>query len=296
MNEETKTTNEFVDVETGEVHDSTGEEIVVSGAALVRADVAPVVTLSEAKERFDQIRAYVKECLVEGQDFGRVPGVPKPALFKAGAEKVCAFLGLSSTFACEDKVEDWTGAEHGGEPFFSYRYSCTITRGDRFVVKVDGSINSWEDKYRWRKNKQTGEREKNDRIFDQVNTLVKMAEKRAYVAATLIATGMSELFTQDIEETQGKTPYPKKAVMENAAQSESWEGVLEEAVEATKGKSKAGRDYTRYSVTLPDGKVLQTLDKDKANVCEVRRREGKSVFLEYQYDKQWNQYNLIGVA
>jgi len=37
-------------------------------------------------------------------------------------------------------------------------------------------------------------------IFDQVNTLLKMSEKRALIAATLIAVNASEYFTQDLED------------------------------------------------------------------------------------------------
>lgn len=40
----------------------------------------------------------------------------------------------------------------------------------------------------------------NPDIFDQVNTLLKMAQKRALVAATLIACNASEFFTQDTED------------------------------------------------------------------------------------------------
>jgi len=40
----------------------------------------------------------------------------------------------------------------------------------------------------------------NPDIFDQVNTLVKMAKKRALVDATLSAGRLSELFTQDLED------------------------------------------------------------------------------------------------
>ena len=39
----------------------------------------------------------------------------------------------------------------------------------------------------------------NPDIFDQVNTIQKMAHKRALVAAVLIATNASEFFTQDVE-------------------------------------------------------------------------------------------------
>ena len=40
----------------------------------------------------------------------------------------------------------------------------------------------------------------NPDIADQENTILKMADKRAYVAATLLATGCSDIFTQDIED------------------------------------------------------------------------------------------------
>lgn len=40
----------------------------------------------------------------------------------------------------------------------------------------------------------------NPEIFDLDNTLLKMADKRALVAATLVATGCSDIFTQDVED------------------------------------------------------------------------------------------------
>jgi hypothetical protein len=43
----------------------------------------------------------------------------------------------------------------------------------------------------------------NPDIADLVNTIQKMAQKRALVAATLIATSASEFFTQDVEDTSG---------------------------------------------------------------------------------------------
>ncbi len=41
---------------------------------------------------------------------------------------------------------------------------------------------------------------KNPDLADSANTILKMADKRALVAATLIATGLSEYFTQDVED------------------------------------------------------------------------------------------------
>lgn len=48
----------------------------------------------------------------------------------------------------------------------------------------------------------------NPEIFDQVNTLIKIAQKRAHVAATINATSASEFFTQDVEDTVGEVQQP----------------------------------------------------------------------------------------
>jgi hypothetical protein len=42
----------------------------------------------------------------------------------------------------------------------------------------------------------------NEDIADLVNTILKIADKRAYVASTLLATGCSDIFNQDIEDFQ----------------------------------------------------------------------------------------------
>ncbi len=50
----------------------------------------------------------------------------------------------------------------------------------------------------------------NPEIFDQVNTILKMANKRAKIAATLNATSAHEFFTQDMEDIQ-QEPQPEYA-------------------------------------------------------------------------------------
>ena len=46
----------------------------------------------------------------------------------------------------------------------------------------------------------------NPNIADVENTILKMADKRALVAATLIATGCSDIFTQDLEDMAKQKP------------------------------------------------------------------------------------------
>lgn len=48
----------------------------------------------------------------------------------------------------------------------------------------------------------------NDDVSEQVNTILKMAQKRALVAATLIATNVSDYFTQDLEDFVSESDKP----------------------------------------------------------------------------------------
>ena len=183
--------------------------------------------------------------MTEGIDFGKIPGVSKPSLLKPGAEKIANLFGFSHKFEKTAETKNWTGEgnpEH--EPFFEFEYRCSLYKGDQYVGNCDGSCNSWEKKYRYRKaeivcpkcGKKTiikGKKEygggwvcfakkggcgakfadndpeivnqpvgdiKNFDTAEQVNTIQKMAQKRAYVGAVIIACNLSEYFTQDVED------------------------------------------------------------------------------------------------
>lgn len=204
----------------------------------------PVMDISIALERRNQIVKFVKAIMVENTDFGIIPGTDKPTLLKPGAEKLATFFGLTKRFQIIERVEDWTGKDHAGEQFFYYLYRCGLYRGDLLIAEADGSCSSFEGKYRYRKservcpncgqaaiikgraeygggwlcyakrggcgakfkesdpdikNQEVG-RVLNPDIADQVNTIQKMSQKRALIAATLLAVNASEFFTQDMED------------------------------------------------------------------------------------------------
>lgn len=229
------------------------------GNALVKAEPAgpsewlPAMTIEQAVGRYRQMVEFVSKALVDGTDYGKIPGTgdkAKPTLLKPGAEKLCTFFGLRKVPELLSKEEDWTGERHGGEPFFYYVYRYNLYRGDVLIAAADGSCNSWEKKYRWRHGdrvcplcqKPTIFRSKPEKgggwfcwsskggcgaqfraddpsIADQkvgrvpnadpadvVNTIQKMAQKRALIAATLLACNASDYFTQDLldEEDHGE--------------------------------------------------------------------------------------------
>jgi hypothetical protein len=67
---------------------------------------------------------------------------------------------------------------------------------------------------------QTTGRVPNETIYDQVNTIIKMAKKRSYIDATLSATRTSGIFTQDMEDfaTLASVQAAAPATVESAAQ------------------------------------------------------------------------------
>src|SRR5919199_2903015 len=123
------------------------------GGALVaveRSRFMPAMTIESAVERYQQVTEFVSRVLRKDVDYGVIPGTEKRTLLKPGAEKLTTFFGLSTRFELLERIEDWTGEHHGGEPFFYYLYRCQLFRGDVLIAEGDASCNSREAKYRWR--------------------------------------------------------------------------------------------------------------------------------------------------
>lgn len=225
-------------------------------------DLTPIETtylrpqsIAEARQRFEIVHQFVRDVMHPGADFGVIPGAnSKPTLLKPGAEKLCTLFALRvEDPELVERLEDWTGEAHGGEPFFYYLVRQRLTRNGEIIASQLGSCNSRESKYRYRnsdrvcpecgkpaikKSKfpprdnpgaapgwychakaggcganfdadepsittQVTGKVANPDVADQVNTILKMAQKRALVAAALVATNASELFTQDLEDMPG---------------------------------------------------------------------------------------------
>lgn len=145
------------------------------------------VTPEQALQAYRALKEITAKVLQKGVDYDVIPGTPKPSLLKSGAENLLRFYGLGHRVVKTNAIEDW---EKG---FFFYEFKVTVHRtfddGREFVIsECYGSANSKESRYR------------NHDPYMLVNTLQKMAIKRALVGAALQATGASGLFTQDIED------------------------------------------------------------------------------------------------
>ena len=187
-----------------------------------------------------RFQAIAKANMIEGHDYGVIPGTNKPTLLKPGAEKIAKLLGLADEYDILLSQEDWE------RPLFNYQVKCRLVnvKSGNTISEGLGECNSMEAKYRWREasrkcpncgseaiikgkeeygggwlcfSKKGGcgakfndgdlaiedqkiGRVPNDDVYSQVNTILKMAKKRALVDASLSAGRLSDLFTQDIED------------------------------------------------------------------------------------------------
>lgn len=129
---------------------SESEETGRALVAVERARFMPAMSIESAVERYNAVTEFVSRVLRKDVDYGVIPGTEKRTLLKPGAEKLTTFFGLSTRFELLERIEDWTGERHGGEPFFYYLYRCRLLRGDVAIAEGDASCNSREGKYRWR--------------------------------------------------------------------------------------------------------------------------------------------------
>lgn len=232
-----------------------------------------IMPIEQAREWYSQFAEFTQSILKRDLDYGVIPGTPKPALLKAGAEKLRFAYALGVELDVVDKTVDLE------RPFIDYTYKCTIkSKQGQILSQCEGSCNSMEAKfgYTWlpvselsqgtdisnlrqrtsgkklqefdfaiskgetggqygkpasywnmwkeaiknnsaRKIVKTSKSGKemdaweinesvthyrvlNPEVIGLKNTIMKMAQKRAFVGAVLIATGASEFFTQDIED------------------------------------------------------------------------------------------------
>lgn len=178
----------------------------------------PISSAADILAAQNATRELIAATLQADRDYGVIPGTNKPTLLKPGAERICLAFGLTAEYdVAEQEVDhdrpvNWVkrswkwGKAKGEKVWFEntgtslglYRYvvRCSLRHRDSGVVVATGigSCSTMESKYI-------------DRPRDLENTVLKMGQKRAFIAATLNAAGLSDQFTQDAEDMDlGATP------------------------------------------------------------------------------------------
>lgn len=184
----------------------------------------PIVTHENFERARLELQDSIRHVLRDGVHFGLVKGVKKPFLFKHGAETVMALMGCRPVFEVvdeerdHDRVVEWldySGNEKTSIGLYRRVSRCRVVHIETGVEvgQGQGEASTTESKYI-------------SRPRDCGNTIVKMADKRAYVAAVLYTFGLSDSFTQDEEtiEVEQERSRPTRAAPGNQRGSTTTRG------------------------------------------------------------------------
>jgi hypothetical protein len=185
-------------------------------------EIRPVQTVEQFEKGLTEFREFTKRNFRETIDFGQIPGTNKPTLLKPGAEKVMRWYGLVVDIAIlPTSRTDITEGVLDVDLLGTVRHARTGTK----LGTVHANANSEEARYRnarvpvwrctkdgcrWRGGAQVSKcpacgsevwvQQPTQTLADQKNTILKMGDKRIWVAAALLYTGASEAYTQDVED------------------------------------------------------------------------------------------------
>lgn len=130
-----------------------------------------VDTLLQKRDYFIQ---KILPKLVEGRDYYTIKG--RKSLGKAGAEKLAAIYSLVATFEKDSETIESFRSVEGLVAFI-----CTLTRMGEVVGQGRGAATLMDN-------------------GNDANKTIKMAEKSAYISSVIRSTGLSDIFTSDLED------------------------------------------------------------------------------------------------
>jgi uncharacterized protein (DUF3820 family) len=171
-------------------------------------DSVDLESVKNTLAKINQFQMVIQNTLKKDHDYGVIPGTPKPTLLKPGAEKIQMLLGVTSEYEVIERVQDYDNG------FFAFTVRCVIYKDGVKITEGLGHCNTREPKFYKKKNGELQD------PYEKVNTVLKMAKKRAQIDATLTVASLSEIFTQDIEDMQefAQTEQVETMTAQDAAQ------------------------------------------------------------------------------
>lgn len=107
------------------------------------AEKIGALTIEDTKAQVALVQQVLREVMKEGEHYGKIPGIDKPTLFKAGAEKLCLVFRLDPQYETVEKQEG---------VHLTITSKCTlwhIPSGQRFGSGM-GSCSTRESRYAYR--------------------------------------------------------------------------------------------------------------------------------------------------
>lgn len=286
-------------------------ESVAEIATLQPAELGRPLTADQLKARLFLIQSVMRDVMQDGTDYGKIPGTDKPTLLKPGAEKLCVTFRLAPDDPIVDQIPELTGD-------IRYRVRVPVRTHDGALVAVGiGECSTGEEKYRWRrpvhqnefdnapedmrrvKWTRNGDQWRQVRVTpaDVANTVLKMAHKRAYVHAVIMATAAGAIFTQDIEDMPEGVEHaedapdqrPKTQAPQRKASAPPAGAGTVVTVSVTGTTKKSGTNdhgpWTLYTIFASDGKGYKTFDGQIDKMAIDAKASGAQLRITYTEDR-----------
>jgi len=149
----------------------------------------PTTVIADVLERRsanrNNLMEWIRANLKDGTDYGVIKN--KKSLWKAGAEKISGMLGLQVRWP--DLHQELDRLREGATTIF---LSCELMRDGLIQAQGAGARSVDADGGDW-------------------NKAIKMCKKSAMIDAVLSVAGLSEVFTQDIEDVQDESPLSERS-------------------------------------------------------------------------------------
>jgi hypothetical protein len=193
--------------------------VQLENRALAQSQGDGRMAVAEIIGHVTRVQEVMRAVMKPDVHYGKIPGTDKPTLLKPGAELLCMTFRIGASYNVEDLST---------ELVVRYRVTCTGTHQASGTVLGTGmgEASSGEEKYKWVKaypeeweatpenlrRKKFGwdkvKRQKYEVLqvrtepANLANTILKMANKRAYLAMVLSVTAASDCFSQDLEDME----------------------------------------------------------------------------------------------
>jgi len=125
-------------------------------------------------------------------DFMKIPNTKQPTLTKSGSEKICMAYGLMQRFSIESKIEN----ADSKSPIFFYTIKCELVKG---FTNANGNYEECVYSTGYGSANTSEKRNGFNDAYNAANSTLKMAQKRALSSAALSISGLSSMFTQDMD-------------------------------------------------------------------------------------------------
>lgn len=276
------------------------------------------LTAVEIRAQVNLIQEVMKGVMKENTHFGTLQGCPKPSLWQPGAEKLLVTFRIAPR---RPIVEDLSTPD-----CIRYRVTREVEsiHTGAFLGAGVGECSSDEEKYKWRapvcdaeyeatpedrrrlKWKRDGSSLKQIRTnpADVANTILKMADKRAYVAVTLKVTAASDIFTQDIEDlpeglaqaTEGQeAPAPIKPPVRASTAKPSDGGSTVTAVPTDYTTKPTANGGTKHGVKI-NGEWYSTFSDTDGDMLKQAAEMGVAVKVSFVIKGTYKNITAVELA